>query len=380
MESVEHPPRPQQKDANVVAPSTPLETFVAEHLATADAGYVRYKQPLNHRQLLKRAAQHLNLSPKKLGAGTALRSSGQVVGGFIGNITTLVSHQAQEISRSRTLVRRYLRNGPPQHTSCVTFNVADRTQALRHFRSVNTSVNLHAAAQAVKGASVFDIRNEGHFLAAWDTVVHASRNAAADLQEIEISQSRPWIPLRLFVIGEEVVAAVARIPLFVIGDGQSTVGELFEAEQHRRASYTSLAKAGPTVDDDFLALRDLSGAVIPAVGQIVFLSSNPSTRNGWALPVDVFQQVSEDLRTLAVSALWSIPGLSATAVDLYVPSLETSVGEIDSIHPDADLRDFRYPAVGRRRHVHLALMRKIADNASQLRSMSSGYPLTSVQL
>lgn len=59
----------------------------------------------------------------------------------------------------------------------------------------------------------------------------ACSELAAPRQQVDAETFLPWVPLRVFVVGEEMVAAVARVPLYVMGHGAQTALERAEREE-----------------------------------------------------------------------------------------------------------------------------------------------------
>lgn len=74
-------------------------------------------------------------------------------------------------------------------------------------------------------------------------------------------------------------------------------------------------------------------------------------------------RLSAELTTLAINAAWAFPGMGASAVDILTPTLGSAdQALVAGLEPEADLREFRYPAYGKARYPNLEIMRRIAGS------------------
>ncbi|WP_157983939.1 hypothetical protein [Nesterenkonia muleiensis] len=181
-----------------------------------------------------------------------------------------------------------------------------------------------------------------------------------------MEQHKPGLDLRLYVVGEEVPAAVVRLPFYAVGDGQSTLLELHENLMDELEADAYLTPPSAEQTQSLLARWDISASHVPGVGEIVPLSETTSAAPGSAITVDVAQLVAPELKQLAVDAMWAFPGLSAAGVDLRVHDVsEPEDSVITGVDPAADFSEFRYPTYGKYRRVSLDIIRHMVLKAGQ---------------
>lgn len=364
------PPPPASSDRPAVAlPENASATarFIVEHVEPAYGTLRRWSSTLEHDQLLQRAARRKRMTIKKISDSNQLFFlSGVVVGGMDGVITSLVSHQARRISRSKAMTKRYLSAGQVPTPKGKAINPTDFSRAAKYMRSVGGPVTVKpSAGRSAQGITV-GITREAQLRAAWQAAM-AARSVTSDSRYlVMIEEYVPGLDVRAYVVGTRVVSAVVRVPLYVVGDGVTSLGGLADRELARRASNEYLAPRLPEITDGFLAPMQLTRDTVPAFGTLQPLTPIADTGRGGGLCIDVTDQISDDLRELAVDGLWAIPGLGAAAVDLIAPSLDSAENAVVlGVNPYANIMQFHYPAYGEPRKVNDAVMEEVLERASR---------------
>ncbi|MGQ7787424.1 ATP-binding protein [Nesterenkonia sp. K-15-9-6] len=344
-----------------------VERFIVDQLEPRLDQLQTWNGTSPHDQLLAAAAKRKKITVKKISdANQLLFLSGVVIGGMDAIITSLVSHQARRVSRSKQMTKKYLQASEVPTPKGRAISPTEFSRAVKYMKALGGPVAVKpSSGRAGKGISTA-VRTEGELRQAWQRAM-ASRSATSDSKyQMIVEEHHPGVDLRVYVVGEQVAGAIVRVPFYVVGDGVSTVGELAETEIARRQDNAYLRPRQPKVTDDFLAPVGLSTTDVPAAGQVRRLTEIADTSRGGGLAVDVTDELPDALRDLAVDGLWSVPGLSAAAVDLLVPDLETGEGAVVlDINPYANIMQFRYPAYGEPRMVHDAIMEQILHRASR---------------
>lgn len=165
---------------------------------------------------------------------------------------------------------------------------------------------------------------------------------------------------RLYVVGDEVVGAIWRQPPNVIGDGTKTLQQLIDQKNKIRGKNPRLSHCLIQVNDElkqFIAQRDLTLQSVPAKGETVYLSDKGNISLGGD-PIDHFDELTDDMKQLAVDALQAIPGLKHGAVDLMIDTDESgkSVGHVIELNPTAQLGGILFPLKGQARDVPRAII------------------------
>lgn len=345
--------------------STPLETFIRDTVEPQRDELNSFGPAKKHIQILLDAARRRKLHTQKIGGADSttftLTGSAGPAAGIINGITSLVSDQALRATNSRELTRQCLALSEVPHLPGKTFHVSQGKSSASYMQQLNQPVSVSPTPGSARGGASGRLSTTEEFTDAWDRAAAACADLPTIQQRIEVEAFLPWVPLRVFVVGEEAVAALARVPLYVLGDGSRTLSSLAGEEVQRRSSRAFLQSLG-TVDADQLLVRlGLDPQTVLPVGQLRLLSWDRLGQLGQGWSVDVFKQLSAQLAELAINATWAFPGLGATAVDILTPSLSSSdQAVVSGLEPAADLREFRFPAFGVSRFPNRAIMDRLA--------------------
>lgn len=348
------------------ATPAPLEQFIAavvepQHDQLRDGGK-RY----SHGQLLYRAARRCRLHVKKIShTHRALFHSGAAVGGINEGVTSLVSHQAHRICRSTGMIRRYLKAAEVPTPESKVLQQNQYATAVKYWERLGRRATVkpaRASGSRADGAAeaagtTVGVSFEGDLRAAWKK----SAESVEPDRPILIEAAQYGLDLHTYVVGETVTGALVRVPFYVLGDGESSIGELAQAELARRMAPDDEV---PGLDDEALTEVGLTRSHIPASGTICELPPVLGAPREGSLYVDVTDEISEEVKQLAIDGLWALPGLEAAAVDLVVPALDSADGAmVMDIDPAASVAHFRYPDYGKYRKPHLAIMEQIIRHA-----------------
>lgn len=334
---------------------SPTKRFIEEFIEIGQAELNSYTKTLLHEALLLRAARRAKLTPKKIGSRRyALYQAGVAVAGIDGGLVSTVSHQARRVTNSVSLTRRYLATSGVPTVKSKVFHVSQVKVAAEFFMESQQPALLRPFRST---ANAHEVRSTGELMTTWSLMAETCSHLPLAEREIEFTSCPPGVTIQAYVVGEDVHAALAHVPFYVVGDGISTVGELADAEITRRKQYPYLAGRGPEATDGFLrGVRCLREDVLSS-GQVRVLTSEPNVTSGWGLTVDVLDELHPSLEALAIDAVWAIPGLPFAGVKLTTPALTSSDrAAVVEVTPEADLADFRYPAFGRGRTVHFHIM------------------------
>ena len=129
---------------------------------------------------------------------------------------------------------------------------------------------------------------------------------------------------RFFVLGDETLAVLLRVPANVVGDGVQTVRELVAAKNTdplRGDGSRSPLKKIALGDIELLQLKEqgLTLESMPASGQIVQLRANSNISTGGD-SIDMTDQMHESYKQLAVGIAHAM-GAKVCGVDLIIPDL-----------------------------------------------------------
>lgn len=343
----------------------PLETFILEEVEPQRGELNTFSAAKGHIRLLLDAARRRKLRVQKIGwtnlSTFALHRSAAPVAGIYGNLTTLVSHQALRATRSRELTRQCLVLSQIPHLPGKTIHVSQPKAAVSFMERINQPVSMRPSARAIHKGISARLSTEDDLAHGWERAASACAKLPVIKQQIDVEAFLPWVPVRIFVVGENATAAVARVPLYVVGDGIQTLGQLAAAELKRRNAPAFLDSLKGVTAAGLLTARQLDPEAVLSDGELQLLSYDRSGQQGQGWNIDVLEHLSEELTELAVNAMWAFPGLGAAAVDILTPSLSQAEGAVVAgVEPEADLREFRFPAFGASRFPNRAIMDRIA--------------------
>ena len=123
---------------------------------------------------------------------------------------------------------------------------------------------------------------------------------------------------RVFVVGDEAVAVVKRIPANIRGDGESTVDQLVKRKNHIRKRNPFLSKGLIKKDREVRSYIKASGYELDSVlpeGELLFLRGKANASAGGDT-IDCTAQIPQKVKDAAVLAVKSISGLQHCGVDV----------------------------------------------------------------
>src|SRR5690625_871912 len=156
---------------------------------------------------------------------------------------------------------------------------------------------------------------------------------------------------RIYVVDGEVVAATKRVPANVGGDGKQTIEQLIAEKNKLRKENPYLKTKLITIDDNLigtLAKQGLTLNDIPKEKEKVMLSSISNISTGGE-PIDITDTISKDIKTVAINAINSIPGLVHGSVDAIVD--EEKNCKVLEINTTAGISIHIFPSKGKPRNV-----------------------------
>lgn len=163
---------------------------------------------------------------------------------------------------------------------------------------------------------------------------------------------------RFFVVGNEVVAILHRVPANVTGDGKHTIRELVEEKNKnplRGTGYkTPLEKiALGKLEKEYLAFGGRTFDTIPADTETVYLRENSNISTGGD-SIDFTDDIIEEYKQIAVNAAKAagakICGADIIIQDIHAKPNKDNYGIIEiNFNPAIHIHD--YPYQGKNRHV-----------------------------
>ncbi|MFB4474003.1 hypothetical protein ACDI16_13875 [Oceanobacillus caeni] len=163
---------------------------------------------------------------------------------------------------------------------------------------------------------------------------------------------------RVYVIEDEVIASVQRVPANVTGDGKSTIMELInEKNKIRRVSKGPSNRKIIGIDEELkntLIEKKVTLDTVLPEGELFFLKKKANVSSGGE-SIDVTDELSEEHKRAAVKAVQAIEGLHVGAVDLLIDE-EKGTAIVLEINTKPGLDIQMYPTFGKARDIPTKLI------------------------
>lgn len=153
-----------------------------------------------------------------------------------------------------------------------------------------------------------------------------------DYEDFLIERHIEGEDMRVYVIDDQVVAAVKRVPANVTGDGIQTINELIDQknELRRENPHTSTRRIKKDmILKNFLSEQDLDLESVLNKDETVYLKGNSNISAGGD-SIDITEELLDDVKNIAVQAVNVIPGLKHAGIDFVVNDEEVSIIEINT--------------------------------------------------
>lgn len=178
--------------------------------------------------------------------------------------------------------------------------------------------------------------------------------------DVIVEQYIPGDDVRLYVVGDQVVGAIKRLPPNIIGDGVNSIKALIELKNEQRSLNPRLVSCPIDVTNEVIDMIGRKGYTLETVldqGEQLFLSTKGNISIGGD-PIDVLDELPAEVKEMAVDALQAIPGLEHGAVDFIINTDKEATHQavVLEINPTAQLGGILYPIKGKARDVPAAII------------------------
>src|SRR5690625_3551138 len=202
---------------------------------------------------------------------------------------------------------------------------------------------------------ISDITSEGELRHALDYL----RNELEE-DEVIVEKHIQGKDYRLYVVDDEVVGAILRVPPNVTGDGINSIEALIDIKNKERELNPRLVTCPIKIDQEMVDYIRRSGYTlesVPEKGENVYLNDKGNVSIGGD-PIDVLDDLSDDVKKTAVEALRAIPGLTHGAVDLIIHEADVGqeIGYVIELNPTAQIGGILFPFKGQPRDIPKAII------------------------
>ena len=173
-----------------------------------------------------------------------------------------------------------------------------------------------------------------------------------------IERYLPGNEYRVYVVGDQVIAATNRIPANVVGDGKSSIKALISRKNKERKKNPYLASKPIKVDFEVEQMLKVNGYTLDSIvenGETVFLRQKSNLSSGGD-PIDVTDELSDEVKQIAINSLKALPSIPHAGVDIIVDPSCDKKGYIIEINATAEIGFHLFPLKGKFRDVPRAII------------------------
>lgn len=165
---------------------------------------------------------------------------------------------------------------------------------------------------------------------------------------------------RVYVIEDQVIAAYNRIPANITGDGTHTIEELIQLKNIKRRSNARLNSCLIEIDVEIIEFIQSAGYTLESVlpkDKKLFIREKSNVSIGGD-PIDVTDELSEEIKTIAINALKTIPGFYHGGVDIIINegNVSREAAVVLEMNPTAQIGGILFPLEGQARNIPAAIV------------------------
>src|SRR5699024_4945497 len=163
---------------------------------------------------------------------------------------------------------------------------------------------------------------------------------------------------RIYVVGDKVIGATNRVPANIEGDGKSTVHELIKNKNEMRKANPYLAPKPMKIDYEIrnsLKNNGLSLESILSKNEILSLREKSNLSTGGD-PLEATDELTEEVKQIAVDALKALPSIPHAGVDIIVDPEDNTKGVVLEANATAEIAFHMFPWEGNPKDVPRAII------------------------
>lgn len=163
---------------------------------------------------------------------------------------------------------------------------------------------------------------------------------------------------RVYVVGDNVVGATNRIPANVVGDGENSIMNLIKKKNKERKKNPYLASKPIKVDYEVTnLLKEIGYDInsIPKKDEKVYLREISNLSAGGE-PIDATDELTAEVKQIAVNALKSLRSIPHAGVDIIVDAISKKNGVVLEINATAEIGFHLFPLEGSARDIPAAII------------------------
>ncbi|GAB3789617.1 acylphosphatase [Virgibacillus kimchii] len=257
-----------------------------------------------------------------------------------------VNNEAVEIGGDKGETKRYLSKKNIAHPVGMKFDseVLDE-EIIERCKELGFPLVIKPTFGSLGKGVTTNIRSE-------EEIKRALLYARSELGYTEVIAERyvEGFDVRVYVMGDKVLAALKRIPANITGDGAQTVEELINLKNEARKANPSLSSKLIKINEEtlnYLNKTNYSLETVPEKDETVYLIGTSNISSGGD-SIDFTEELPDFAKNVAINAVKSVPGLLHAGVDILINKDHATVIEIN---PTADIAMHAFPMYGEPRNI-----------------------------
>lgn len=176
--------------------------------------------------------------------------------------------------------------------------------------------------------------------------------------EILIEKHHLGKEYRIYVVGDKVVGATNRIPANVTGDGRHDIQTLIEKKNKERKTNPYLSPKPIKIDYEIqnsLKSKGYDVDSVPPEGETISMREKSNLSSGGD-PIEATDEISKNVKQLAVDTLKALPSIPHAGVDVIVDPDASDKGVVLEVNATAEIGFHLFPLEGKARDVTKAII------------------------
>jgi len=265
----------------------------------------------------------------------------------------LVSVEAKDLTKDKRTAKEYLlNNGVPTPKGKDFDKSVPDSDIIQYANELEFPVVVKPVNGTGGKGVIANIKNE-------EELEEALRYVRAQLKKpnIIVEQYFEGEDYRLYVIDGEVIGAIKRIKANVVGNGKDTIRKLIYDKNKERMKSPALSNRPIKTDaetDALLKRKNYTFDTVLDEGEIFYLKTKNNVSAGGD-SIDVTDEVSENIKKIAIEAANSFPSLPQCGLDMIVNE-QKDTGVIIELNSRAHITQHLFPMYGQARDIPSKIM------------------------
>lgn len=211
-------------------------------------------------------------------------------------------------------------------------------------------------ANAAQGKGVITNINDGSFLR--KSLKHVREELK--YEEVIIEEHITGKEYRVYVMEDNVISVLNRIPANVVGDGKHTINELIKMKNKERRKNPRLFSCLIKVDFEIKNILSENGLTlnsIPKDNELIYLRGKSNISSGGD-SVDVTDEFPNEVKRVAINALKQIPNFPNGGVDIMIDDTKPidQAAKVIELTPVPQIGSLVFPMKGKGRDIPSAII------------------------